>query len=134
MNYQSIKPGSPWLDTNGNRIQAHGGSVFFKDGLYYWYDENKEKSTRGSGIWQWDVRCYTSKDLYNWDDRGLLIPPDPDNSKSPLHPSVSMDRPHILFNAKTQKYGWLPIRFEGEMPIIDWKREWRIEDQRSHLP
>ena len=23
----SITPGQPWLDTDGNRIQAHGGSI-----------------------------------------------------------------------------------------------------------
>lgn len=25
-------------------------------------------------------------------------------------------------------YVWLPIRFEGEMPIIDWKDSWKLED------
>ena len=25
--YHSIKPGRIWLDTDGNRIQAHGGSI-----------------------------------------------------------------------------------------------------------
>jgi hypothetical protein len=25
-------------------------------------------------------------------------------------------------------YVWLPLRFEGEMPYLDWKGEWRIED------
>ncbi len=110
MRYYSIRPGKEWLDTNGSRIHAHGGSVFYQDGLYYWYGENKEKSTRGSGIWHWGVRCYTSRDLYNWEDRGLIIPPAPDDPTSPLHPSVCMDRPHILFNEKTQKYVcWLKI-------------------------
>ena len=37
----SIRPGEPWLDTNGNRIQAHGGSVRYEDGTFYWYGENK---------------------------------------------------------------------------------------------
>ena len=27
MKYNSIRPGQVWLDTNGNRIQAHGGSI-----------------------------------------------------------------------------------------------------------
>ena len=27
MQYTSIRPGQVWLDTNGNRIQAHGGSI-----------------------------------------------------------------------------------------------------------
>ena len=38
--YNSIQPGKPWFDTNGNRIQAHGGSVIYLDGVYYFYGEN----------------------------------------------------------------------------------------------
>lgn len=115
MPLHAIKPGQAWLDTNGQRIQAHGGSVFHKDGIYYWYGENKEKSIKGSGIWHWGVRCYTSRDLYNWEDKGLLIPPEPDNPGSPLHPSVCMDRPHILYNEATKKYVcWLKIMEGGD--------------------
>ena len=25
-------------------------------------------------------------------------------------------------------YVWLPIRFDGKLPVIDWYDEWRIED------
>lgn len=32
--YNSIKPGKKWLDTAGRPIQAHGFSVFYKDGIY----------------------------------------------------------------------------------------------------
>ena len=92
----SITPGQVWLDTDGNRIHAHGGSILEVDGTFYWYGENKERSTPGSGIWHWGVRCYSSTDLYNWTDRGLIIPPDVDDPTSPLHPAMSMDRPHIL--------------------------------------
>ena len=56
MKYNSIRPGQVWLDTNGNRIQAHGGSIMYLDGTYYWYGENKEKfilfvvvNNKGSG-------------------------------------------------------------------------------------
>ena len=38
--YHSIRSGQVWLDTEGKRIQAHGGSVMFLDGYYYWYGEN----------------------------------------------------------------------------------------------
>ena len=92
----SITPGQVWLDTDGNRIHAHGGSILEVDGTFYWYGENKERSTPGSGIWHWGVRCYSSTDLYNWTDRGLIIPPDVDDPTSPLHPAMAMDRPHIL--------------------------------------
>lgn len=109
--YDRFYPGRPWLDTNGNRIQAHGGSVLFLDGVYYWYGENKEKTDGLSPIWHWGVRCYSSVDLYNWEDRGLLIPPEPEDETSSLHPNRCMDRPHILYNAKTKKFVcWLKMQ------------------------
>ena len=40
MKYKSFHPGQPWLDTNGKRIHAHGGSIFYENGRYYWYGEN----------------------------------------------------------------------------------------------
>jgi hypothetical protein len=103
-----------WLDTDGNRIHAHGGSILEVDGTFYWYGENKERSTPGSGIWHWGIRCYSSTDLYNWEDRGLIIPPEPDDDTSPLHPAKNVDRPHILFNEHTQQFVcWLKIMGEG---------------------
>ncbi|MCQ2430326.1 MAG: family 43 glycosylhydrolase [Clostridia bacterium] len=106
----SIRPGEVWLDTEGKRIQAHGGSIFFENGKYYWYGENKEKTDGKNGIWHWGVRMYESDDLYNWRDLGLIIPPEPDDPESPLHPSACMDRPHIIYNRWTKKYVcWLKI-------------------------
>ena len=108
--YDAFYPGKTWLDTEGKRIQAHGGSVMYIDGTYYWYGENKEKTTGKDEIWHWGVRCYTSKDLYNWEDRGLIIPPEPEDPGSSLHPSSMMDRPHIIYNKRTGKYVcWLKI-------------------------
>ena len=102
--YDAFYPGQVWLDTNGNRIQAHGGSLIYLDGVYYWYGENKGKKTdKAAGIWHWGVRYYASTDLYNWEDRGLLIPPVTDDPNSSLHPTSMMDRPHIIYNARTQK-------------------------------
>ena len=91
--YNSIHPGKVWLDTNGNPIQAHGFSVFYdpKTEQYIWYGENKEKTDGKNGIWHWGVRCYRSHDLYNWDDCGLIIPPDEKDEASPLHPTRRMD-------------------------------------------
>lgn len=110
MSYNCIRPGQVWLDTEGKRIQAHGGSIFYHNDTFYWYGENKEKTVPGSGVWHWGVRAYSSKDLYNWKDEGLICPPQPDDPDSPLHPSQCMDRPHILFNDKTGKFVlWMKI-------------------------
>lgn len=110
--YNSIRPGKKWLDTNGKPIQAHGFSVFYDapTKTYYWYGENKERTKKGGTIWHWGVRCYASKDFYNWEDKGLIIPPTPGDLSSPLHPTYCMDRPHILYCEKTKKYvTWLKI-------------------------
>ena len=107
MRYNSFHPGQVWLDTNGKRIHVHGGSILYENGRYYWYGENKEKTTGENGI-----RCYVSDDLYNWEDLGLIIPPEPDDPASTLHPSRCVDRPHILHNAHTGKYiCWLKVMF-----------------------
>lgn len=104
-------PGRDWTDTAGKRIQAHGGSIFIdSDGRIYWYGENKERTDGKNGIWHWGVRYYESTDLYNWTDRGILIPPEEDDPDSTLHPSSMADRPHILYNAATGKYVcWIKI-------------------------
>jgi hypothetical protein len=105
----SIRPGMPWADTAGLPIQAHGGSIITVDDVFYWYGENKEHTRPGSGIWHWGVRCYSSTDLCNWTDLGLIIPPD-DDTTSPLHPSAMMDRPHIVFNPQTRNFVcWIKV-------------------------
>jgi len=107
---QAIYPGKVWTDTKGERIQAHGGSVLYHQGFYYWYGENKEYSERESEIWHWGVRLYRSADLYNWEDLGLIVPPDTDDTTSPFHPKSHMDRPHILYNERTGRFVlWVKI-------------------------
>lgn len=100
----AICPGRPWLDTRGERIQAHGGAVYYEDGLYYWYGENKEHTDGQNGVWTWGLKVYASEDLMNWEDRGFLIPPELDDPNSALFPTKRIDRPHILKCEKTGKY------------------------------
>ena len=110
INGNSIIPGRPWLDTSGKRIQAHGGSLLYKDGTFYWYGENKEKTISPFSVWHWGVKLYSSKDLYNWKDEGIICLPQPDDKTNPLHPNSRMDRPHILYNDKTQLFVmWMKI-------------------------
>ena len=108
--YDCFHPGKVWLDTKGERIHAHGGSILHVDDTYYWYGENKEKSTPGSGIWHWGIRCYRSEDLYNWEDLGNIVPPETQNPDHPLHYTQCVDRPHILFHKKDRKYVmWIKV-------------------------
>ena len=106
--YDSIRPGQPWLDTNGKRIQAHGGSVIHIDGVYYFYGENKEGIDGTTPYCHWGVRAYKSTDLYNWEDCGVIIPAETADETSSLHPTHVAERPHIIYNARTKKYvAWI---------------------------
>lgn len=101
--YDRFYPGKLWLDTEGKRIQAHGGSIIAADGKFYWYGENKEFTTGTTAIWHNGVRMYESTDLYNWKDLGVVIPVSKD-AQSPFHPTACMDRPHIIYNKNTKKF------------------------------
>jgi hypothetical protein len=110
----SFRPGEVWLDTAGKPIQAHGGSLLRVDDVYYWYGENKEFTTGKTDVWTWGVRCYSSADLYNWDDLGLIIPPNTDDLTSPLNPKAGLDRPHIIHNARTGQFVcWIKLMGKG---------------------
>ena len=103
-------PGRPWLDTDGNRIQAHAGYMFYENDTFYWYGENKEKSDTEFDVWHWGVRLYSSKDLYNWTSEGIILPPELEDTDSPIYFNTKMDRPHILYNKKTSLYVmWVKI-------------------------
>jgi hypothetical protein len=109
--YHSIRPGQPWFDSSGKPIQAHAPALIAVGDTFYWYGENKEFTDGKQGIESWGIRFYRSKDLYNWEDLGPLIPPDTSDPTSPLSPKVFPERPHILFNPRTGKYVcWIKIR------------------------
>lgn len=98
-----IFPGKVLLDNSGKRVQAHGGSIYYENGIYYFYGENKEFTTGKNKIWTYGVKYYSSNDLYNWKDEGYLIEPSKDKN-SILYPTHCLDRPHIIKNDKTGKY------------------------------
>lgn len=116
---KAFYPGKEWLDTDGKPIQAHGGQVIFENGRYYWYGENKELSVSGSDIWHSGIRCYSSENLYDWKDEGIILAPS-DDIQSPLHPTRIIDRPHILLNRKNGTYVmWIKLAGTQENPR-DW--------------
>lgn len=108
--YNSFRPGQHWADTNGNPIFVHGGSIVQVGDWFYWYGENKEKTDGTNSVWHWGIRFYRSRDLYNWEDLGAIIPPDTEDRNSPLHPTQYMDRPHIVRSPRTGKFVvWMKI-------------------------
>ncbi len=102
--FSAVYPGRPWFDTEGKRIQAHGGAVFYENGTYYWYGENKDRTDGKCPVWTWGIRAYASTDLYNWKDLGLIIEPNLKDKKAGMYPEKHVDRPHIVKSSTTGKY------------------------------
>ena len=104
--YNSIHPGQVWLDTEGKPIQAHAPQISYNPDTrtWYWYGEDKTRALLGTNYMFGGVHCYSSKDLYNWKDEGLIIAPDSLDHLSPIHYSQKLERPHIIYCCKTGKW------------------------------
>ncbi|WP_202949983.1 family 43 glycosylhydrolase [Arthrobacter sp. Rue61a] len=125
-----IRPGEIMFDTEGKRIHIHGGSIIALGHLYYWYGEDKSLSTPATGRWHSGVRAYSSPDLTTWTDLGSILPAEPDDSESPLHPAAMMDRPHIVRHPATGAFVcWLKVMHKDGK-----QRSWVYQADRFEGP
>ncbi len=93
-----VKPGQPWLDNRGQRIQAHGGGITFFKGIYYWFGEDR---TQANDAGKRYVACYASRDLVHWTfRRQVLALADPEH----LGPHWVLERPKVYTNPRTGKF------------------------------
>lgn len=106
----SFKPGELWKDTDGTHINAHGGGLLYKDGMYYWFGEHKG-TTNDARV---GVMCYSSKDLYNWKNEGVAFSVSKDPNSEVTSGSI-IERPKVIYNARTKKYVmWFHLELKGQ--------------------
>ncbi|MFV0390425.1 MAG: glycoside hydrolase family 43 protein [Paludibacteraceae bacterium] len=96
-------PGELWLDNNGIHINAHGGGILYEKGRYFWFGEHKTSGSTGN-VANIGVHCYSSEDLYNWSDEGIVLTVDPEGSGSDIEKGCILERPKVIKNHKTGKY------------------------------
>ena len=119
--------GKMMLDNNGVPIQAHGGQIQKLGDKYYWIGEDKTYDYKPCP----GIHMYTSEDLYNWNDEGVVLKTMKTESEfndeyfSKLYGDLSkeqkyaiyedlwqgqggdgcvIERPKMLHNPKTDKY------------------------------
>ena len=112
-------PGEIWRDTEGHPINAHGGGMLFHQGVYYWYGEAKtgrtflpdcNKSWGGTRVDVTGVSCYSSTNLYDWKNEGLVLKAEPNAPEHDLHPSKVVERPKVIYNRATKEFVmWMHI-------------------------
>ena len=110
----SFHPSEIWPDNNGVHINAHGGGFLFADGKYYWFGEHKVEGKKGN-MAMVGVHCYSSADLYNWVDEGIVLPIVKDDPESPITEGCVLERPKVIFNKKANKYVmWFHLELKGK--------------------
>ena len=94
--YKQISNGPHWLDTDGNRIDAHSGGILKVEDTYYWFGEAKFKSKAEKVV----IKCYSSKNLKDWKFENDVI-----TSKTPGFESCDhLERPKVIYNSTTKQY------------------------------
>lgn len=99
---KSFSPGELWPDNNGIHINAHGGGILKHDGKYYWYGEHKTEGKAGN-VANVGVHCYSSVDLYNWKDEGIVLRVS-DDPESMIVKGCIIERPKVIYNENTKKF------------------------------
>jgi len=107
-------PGKPWPDNNGKHINAHGGGILFYQGTYYWFGEYKIAGRLGNSA-QVGVSCYSSRDLLNWKDEGIVLKVNDKDTASEIVKGCIIERPKVVFNKKTGKFVmWFHLELKGK--------------------
>ncbi|MCC2598473.1 glycoside hydrolase family 43 protein [Sphingobacterium sp. FBM7-1] len=96
----SFQPGKLWFDNNQRLINAHGGGVLYHEGKYYWFGEHKGEQSNAAWV---GVTCYSSADLYNWEDEGVALAVSKDED-SPIVEGSTIERPKVIYNEETEKF------------------------------
>jgi len=97
--YDFFEPGKVWLDTEGNPISAHGAGFMYHEGVYYWYGETRQSFHSFPGF-----QCYSSTDLMNWKNEGIVLKPEKTDKSHDLYESNIIERPKVIYNSKTKKF------------------------------
>jgi hypothetical protein len=109
----AFHPGEIWYDTSGVPINAHGGGVLYRKGVYYWFGEFKTEGPKGN-LANVGVSCYSSRDLYQWKNEGIALKVSQDPASEIVAGSV-IERPKVLYNAKTKMYVmWFHLELKGK--------------------
>lgn len=104
--------GDVWKANDGKHINAHGGNILYHKGTYYWYGE--ARTATGKPYSSLGVSLYTSRDMQNWTNRGLVLPVS-DEPGSDIEGGCIMERPKVVYNARTGKFVmWFHLELKGQ--------------------
>lgn len=87
----ALADGINFLDTDGQRVNAHGGGVIRVGDTFYLHGEYFSPSTTDNNFNGFSM--YSSKDLAIWKNEGIVLP---QQASGELGPKRKGERPHII--------------------------------------
>lgn len=95
----ALATGIAFVDTEGQRVNAHGGGIIEAGGTYYLHGERFLSTTTDNNFYGFSM--YSSKDLATWKNEGIILPQQPSGE---LGPKRKGERPHIIRCPTTGEY------------------------------
>lgn len=121
-------PTGPTASKGVHHIQAHGGGITREGDTWYWVGESHEKGYGDSP----GIHLYTSKDLRNWTDQGIVMRMinDPTAAADPTTETYKYF--HDLYGAEYSKvYKYLLTHSDGKTPTAIAERPKMLHNPRT---
>ena len=80
-----------FTDTDGQRVNAHGGGIIRVGDTFYMHGEYFLSTTTDNNFNGFSM--YSSKDLATWKNEGIILP---QQASGELGPNRKGERPHII--------------------------------------
>jgi hypothetical protein len=87
----ALATGVNFTDTDGQRVNAHGGGIIKVSDTFYMHGEYFLSTTTDNNFNGFSM--YSSKDLATWKNEGIILPQQPSGE---LGPNRKGERPHII--------------------------------------
>ena len=86
-----LDTGIIFMDTDGVRVNAHGGGIIKVGDTFYMHGQYFPPGTTDN--WFYGFTMYSSKDLATWKNEGIILPQQPSGELGPVRKG---ERPHII--------------------------------------
>jgi len=97
-----VRSNKHWVDTDGNRIEAHAAGMLQSpvDDRWYWYGESKKTDSLNDH----GVNCYSAETIAGpWRNEGQVFS-QTDITQGDTEGPFIVERPKVLYNTETKKF------------------------------
>jgi hypothetical protein len=114
--FTSFRSGEPWLDTQGNVIDAHGGGFLVVGDITYWYGSQRNGRPCTDACHDGGINLYRSTDLYAWEHVGNVLK---SFNTTATGTGRDLERPKVVRCAGTGQFVmWVRGTGEGNTPQL----------------